>query len=185
MNSSKIALIKNDGTQQCVALQTVLDQCPNFDCSGQSEVGTSLNLAQVYQITSDCFANLNRKIAQTQKTLNQSGGGCNRMLSQQGDGIKVNIDDLKKNLHQYLVLHNITQLTDATSLPFGIIISTLNLPNDFEILSELCPYLKEYLAESYPNGTAFDSNGQINKGVLIPIGVMLDVEDIEDINRLY
>jgi hypothetical protein len=183
---SKIALIKNNGTQECVSLQQVLNQCPNFDCF--NDPGNNLNLDQLYQITSTCFTNLNHKISQKQTAMgnNQSGGGCNlSSLTVSRDGITVDIEELKKNLHQYLVLHNIKQLQDHTLLPFGIIISSLNLPNDFEILSELCPYLKDYLDDAYPNHTAFDSNGQIDKGVLIPIGVMLDVTDIGDINRLY
>lgn len=180
---SKIALIKNNGTQECVSLAQVLDQCPNFDCINNPSI--NLNLNQLYQITSKCFANLNRKIQHKQSNSNaslinnQSGGGCS-LSSQTSD-----VEDLKKNLHQYLVLHNIKQLEDQTLLPFGIIISSLNLPNDFGILAELCPHLKDYLDDAYPNHTAVDSNGQIDKGVLIPIGVMLDVNDIQDINRLY
>ncbi len=73
-------------------------------------------------------------------------------------------------------IHKIAQLKVDTLLPYGIILSTLNLPDDIEFLSDIYPDFIQYLMD---NNLVED----VNFETLLPAGIFLNDTDIKNINH--
>ena len=74
-------------------------------------------------------------------------------------------------------LHQINRLTEKTMIPYGIILSTLNLPDDLIILGQLYPDLIQYLSQNQLVEI-------LNFETLIPIGIFINQIDMNNINHL-
>lgn len=114
-----------------------------------------INTNRIYQFTINCFDKLiyNLKSEQT-------GGG---------DYQSIDLNLLYKNMTDYAHTHNIRKYQKKTILPYGIILSALNLPNDPHILNLIYPALSDY------DYSSFDSK--------LPLGIFLDDQDIFKINQ--
>ena len=169
-------ILKKNSTE-CATLKQLIANCPNYKCLKNPSM--SLNIKNLYQLTAQCFDELNKKI----EIKNQVGGtdvvGPGPQPSGDlYDGIPItNVKDLYLNVRKYMKLHNIINLTEKTLIPYGIILSTLNLPNNMIILSQLYPDLTKYLAKN-------KLSGKLNFETLIPSGIFLNNIDLNNINHL-
>ncbi len=159
-------ILKTPDSQPCHSLDEYLHKCPNFQCVEQPAL--QLDLTQLTQITNQCFQSLNQKLKNMSQ---QTGGGTKPKDSQQ-----LKISQLYQNVIYYLKLHNISHLTSKTLIPYGIIVSTLQLPDDTDILQALYPDLMPYLSN-------VNNSIEINFQTQIPVGIFLNNTDIKNINK--
>lgn len=164
-------IIKNDRSK-CVALSNVLETCPDYKCL--KDPSRNINLENIYQMTLECFDNL-----KPHKINNQSGGSHIKYEPSGDlyDGTPFsNVKDLYVNVKKYMKLHNIVLLEEDQLIPYGIILKTLNLPDNPLVLSEIYPQFIEYIAKN--------NIEDLNFGTLIPIGFFMNEADINNINHL-
>lgn len=138
---------------------------------------TTLNLPNLTKLTEKFFNDLNdrlRKKIFKNKFSPQKGGAMDDIYDNSSYS---NIKDLYINVKKYMALHMINHLNTQTLIPYGIILSTLNLPNDLIILNELYPNLVKYLSKN-------DGIDNLYFDTLIPIGIFLGKIDINNINHL-
>ena len=175
-------ILKNSPSgQKCVRLSQFLKECPDYQCI--KDPAMSLNIADLYQLTSQCFKELNNKIEELQ-TSNQTGGGKSDLTGPGPqpsgdlyDGTPLtNVKNLYLNVRKYMKLHKIPQLNETTVIPYGIILSTLNLPNNLVILNEFYPNLSQYLSKN-------KLVDKLNFETLVPIGIFLNETDLNNINH--
>ena len=178
-------LIKKN-SKECVKLADFLQSCPNYQCLDHPS--SSLDLDNLYQLTSSCFNQLNHtfkvKRLQSRKSIAEQRGGGD--VSGPGpqpsgaiyDGTPIsNVKDLYINVRKYMELHKISQLTEKTMIPYGIILSTLNIPNDLIVLNQIYPHIVSYLSKK-------QLTDNLHFETLLPIGLFVNETDMHNINHL-
>lgn len=178
-----IIKIQSQSGNNCIRLSQLLENCPEYNCL--KDPSMSLDLDNLYQITQKCFIDLNNQIENTYaQKKNQTGGSKTNIedISQPSnnffDGTPfTNVKDLYINVRKYMKLHQITHLTEKTMIPYGIILSTLNLPDDLIVLGQLYPDLIQYLSKNQLVEV-------LNFETLIPIGIFINQIDMNNINHL-
>jgi len=172
-------ILKKD-CKNCVQLGKLLEKCPEYQCLRNPSM--SLDVDNIYQLTVNCFNDFNNKIM---KSMKQQVGGSNDLVgpgpqpsANVFDGTPIsNVKDLYVNVGKYMKLHKISHLTEKTLIPYGIILSTLNLPDDLIILNELYPDLIKYLVVN----NIIDN---LNFDTLVPIGIFINEIDMDNINHI-
>jgi hypothetical protein len=175
----------------CVKLKDFLIQCPSYECL--KHPAQSLDFDNLYQTTLQCFKKINSQVLKSSQRSQRSHssqqsqrGGGNQDLVGPGpqpsgdlyDGTPIsNVKDLYINIRNYMKMHKIIQLTSDTLIPYGIILSTLNLPKDLQILGRLYPDLIDYLVEN-------ELVDKLTFETLIPIGNIINDMDMHNINHL-
>ncbi len=148
-----------------VSLTQFLNECPNYECFSNTE-HINVDFDQIYKLTTKYFDQINSKIGNNH--VNQLGGGFDKLIQ--------DINTLYNNIKRYMKLHKIEKITKKTMIPYGIILSTLNFPNDLQILGKIYPEFISYLIDE--NMLDF-----LNFNSFIPIGIFLNDNDLYNINH--
>ena len=176
----QIKIVLNDGSG-CDQLKMVFSKCKDYTC-GQSKEN-EINTDDLMDITTELFSQLNQKIS---ISLEQSGGGNGHIdidkpeepSSNLFDGTPVSdVKILYVNMRKYMKLHKIVRLTEEIMIPYGIILSALNLPDDITFLHELYPDFVQYLSKNKIIDHLTDQTP-------LPIVLFLNEIDIHNINHL-
>ena len=134
-------------TKKVVKLSELLENYP--ECCHLKDPSMTIDLENLHKLTLEYFKNINDQIEKKQN--NQSGGSL-KLIRPSPHSIDVasfsNVKNLYLNVCNYMKLHRIPQLTGKTLIPYGIVLSTLNLPDDLIILSHLYHDLISYLIKN-------------------------------------
>ena len=124
----------------------------------------SLNIDQLYELTQQEFRKCNQRL----RTQSQQKGG--------GQEIP-NVKELYTNIKAYMNVHSIDTITSQTMIPYGNVLSALNLPNDISIFKQLYPQLITYWhTHKIRIPPTFET--------VIPIGLVLADSDLNHINNI-
>lgn len=160
-----MSIYLKDNQNSLVSIEQWVNNCHNNMCKHKQHCH-NINHKHLYSLTNNCFEQLKSKLmSPTQMT----GGGQYQPQQQ--------LSQIQSNLRNYALMHNITNLTHHTEVPYFIITSALQIiPDDEPLLLQLYPQVKDHCRihnQQYPP----------TPNQLLPIGLFLNQDDLDELNK--